>query len=128
MNLDPCITRRQFAALAAACAATPSVLAVEKSVGKLRRADSFFGLHFDLHPDETDTALGRDVSEDLVERVLAELEVTRGALRVVAGDALVDDGDHDRPLGRSVSCPRGRRALHPQHHSCLHRRPGDQGH
>lgn len=36
---------------------------------KPRRA-SFFGLHFDLHPQEKDTALGRDVSERMVERLL----------------------------------------------------------
>jgi hypothetical protein len=34
------------------------------------RKDSFFGLHFDLHPQATDTALGRDVTEEMIERVL----------------------------------------------------------
>ena len=37
------------------------------------RKDAFFGLHFDLHPQATDTALGADISEDnirgLLERV-----------------------------------------------------------
>ncbi len=40
---------------------------------RLRRAESFFGLHFDLHPGEHDTALGADASEEnvavLLERV-----------------------------------------------------------
>jgi len=39
----------------------------------LARKDAFFGLHFDLHPQATDTALGADISEDnirgLLERV-----------------------------------------------------------
>ena len=30
----------------------------------LPRKDAFFGLHFDLHPNNTDVALGADVSED----------------------------------------------------------------
>ena len=37
------------------------------------RKDAFFGLHFDLHPQATDTSLGADISEDnirgLLERV-----------------------------------------------------------
>ena len=65
------MTRRRFAALAAACAAAPSDFSAQKPAGRLRRADSFFGLHFDLHPNEEDTVLGRDVSEELVERILA---------------------------------------------------------
>jgi hypothetical protein len=39
----------------------------------LPRKDAFFGLHFDLHPQATDTALGADISEanigDLLDRV-----------------------------------------------------------
>jgi hypothetical protein len=70
MRSDRRITRRRFAALAAACAAAPSVFSAQNPSGRLRRADSFFGLHFDLHPNEEDTVLGRDVSEDLVERLL----------------------------------------------------------
>ncbi|MCC7499629.1 MAG: hypothetical protein IT160_18755 [Bryobacterales bacterium] len=37
---------------------------------RLRRKDSFFGLHFDLHPNLSDTALGRDVSEEMVQGFL----------------------------------------------------------
>lgn len=69
------ITRRRFAALAsagtAAYAAAPAVSAFAPSPARMRRADSFFGLHFDLHPGEQDTALGRDVSEEMVGRLLA---------------------------------------------------------
>jgi hypothetical protein len=35
-----------------------------------RRAQSFFGLHFDLHPRATDTELGADVTEEMIERLL----------------------------------------------------------
>jgi len=35
-----------------------------------RRADAFFGLHFDLHPGEHDTALGADTTEENVARLL----------------------------------------------------------
>jgi hypothetical protein len=39
----------------------------------IARKDAFFGLHFDLHPQATDTSLGTDISEDnirgLLERV-----------------------------------------------------------
>ena len=38
----------------------------------LRREDCFFGLHFDLHPQKTDTVLGRDVSDEMVERLLEQ--------------------------------------------------------
>lgn len=38
---------------------------------RLRRSESFFGFHFDLHPSEEDTALGRDVTEEMVDRLLS---------------------------------------------------------
>lgn len=34
------------------------------------RRDAFFGLHFDLHPNKTDVALGADVSEENISRLL----------------------------------------------------------
>ncbi len=40
---------------------------------RLRRADSFFGLHFDLHPQEKDTALGRDVTEEMAGDLIARV-------------------------------------------------------
>jgi hypothetical protein len=59
-------TRRQFAAVAAVAAG----LHAQSDPPRKRRAESFFGLHFDLHPNEKDTALGRDVTEEMVERLL----------------------------------------------------------
>ena len=38
------------------------------------RKDSFFGLHFDLHPQETDTALGADISEDNIRDLLTRVK------------------------------------------------------
>ena len=37
---------------------------------RLARKDCYFGLHFDLHPNPSDPALGRDVSEEMVTRLL----------------------------------------------------------
>ncbi|MFW6162436.1 MAG: alpha-L-fucosidase [Planctomycetota bacterium] len=37
---------------------------------RLRRKDAFFGLHFDLHPNEHDTALGADATEENVAALL----------------------------------------------------------
>jgi len=34
------------------------------------RKDAFFGLHFDLHPQATDTSLGADISEDNIRNLL----------------------------------------------------------
>jgi hypothetical protein len=54
-------SRRQFLALAAATTL--------QSQPK-RRQDSFFGLHFDLHPNNTDLALGRDLTPAMAARLL----------------------------------------------------------
>ena len=35
-----------------------------------RRADSFFGLHFDLHAQETDVQLGADATEKMLEGLI----------------------------------------------------------
>ena len=56
------MTRREFV-LAAAVAAQPVR-------PRLRRKDCFFGLHFDLHPNKNDTALGRDLSDEMAERLI----------------------------------------------------------
>ncbi len=60
------LTRRAFAGLLA----SPSLLSAQSAKPRKRRADSFFGLHFDLHPAETDKALGRDVTREMVTRLL----------------------------------------------------------
>jgi hypothetical protein len=36
----------------------------------IARKDAFFGLHFDLHPQATDTSLGADISEDNIRDLL----------------------------------------------------------
>jgi hypothetical protein len=46
----------------------PDASAPEKK--PLLRRDAFFGLHFDLHPSQTDTALGADVTEENIARLL----------------------------------------------------------
>jgi hypothetical protein len=61
------ITRRTFAATLA----LPSLLRPQTLTPRKKRADSFFGLHFDLHPNPADPALGRDVSDAMVEKLLA---------------------------------------------------------
>jgi hypothetical protein len=38
------------------------------------RKDAFFGLHFDLHPQETDTSLGADISEDNIRDLLTRVK------------------------------------------------------
>ena len=38
------------------------------------RKDAFFGLHFDLHPQETDTSLGADVSEANIRGLLTRVK------------------------------------------------------
>jgi len=58
------VTRRQFLVL--------SSIWSRLSAGPLRppRKDCFFGIHLDLHPSDRDRALGRDLSEEMVERLL----------------------------------------------------------
>src|ERR1035438_8036391 len=37
---------------------------------RLPRKDCYFGLHFDLHPNSGDTDLGRDLTDEMVIRLL----------------------------------------------------------
>jgi hypothetical protein len=60
--------RRQFMALMPAAAGLGA--AEPSSKPRLSRKDSFFGLHFDLHPVKEDTILGRDVTGAMVGRLL----------------------------------------------------------
>jgi hypothetical protein len=65
------LTRREIARLLALMPAAAIVSrGAQASPRRLRRADSFFGLHFDLHPAKEDTALGRDVNEAMVQSLL----------------------------------------------------------
>ncbi|MFZ5925828.1 MAG: alpha-amylase family protein [Acidobacteriota bacterium] len=59
------LTRRRFAAFLPAAA-----LARQPEPRRLRRAECYFGLHFDLHPNEKDTVLGRDVTPEAAGRLL----------------------------------------------------------
>jgi hypothetical protein len=63
------LTRREFIA---ASAAMPTFGA--PGPARLARKDCFLGMHFDLHPQKRDTALGRDVTEEMVERFLDKVK------------------------------------------------------
>ena len=58
------LSRRTFLA----STALPVLAQGEKP--RLLRKDSYFGLHFDLHPNGTDTILGRDVTEEMIDGLL----------------------------------------------------------
>ena len=60
-------TRRQFNALTLMA---PVALAAQTEPRRPARQDCFLGMHFDLHPRDTDEALGRDITEEMVERFL----------------------------------------------------------
>lgn len=64
------MTRREFGYTLGA----PLVAASPTGPRRLARKDSFFGIHLDLHPTDRDTALGRDVTEEMVERLLARVK------------------------------------------------------
>jgi hypothetical protein len=74
MRTGSSITRRQFAisstASAAVFGAAPLAAAAQARRTRLRRSESYFGLHFDLHPNEQDTVLGRDVTDEMVGSLL----------------------------------------------------------
>jgi len=64
------ITRRQFALFASA--AVPAS-ADPPELNRPRRRDCFLGMHFDLHPNPSDPALGRDVTEKMVDHFLEQV-------------------------------------------------------
>lgn len=45
----------------------------EAAPRRVRRGDAFFGLHFDLHPQKHDTALGADVTEENITALLTRV-------------------------------------------------------
>ncbi len=63
-------TRREFIAAAAASFAARGQ---QQEKPRLRRSECFFGMHFDLHPSKSDTALGRDVTEPMIEDFLSRV-------------------------------------------------------
>lgn len=62
------ITRRTFTSLPLAATLAAGA---QSAKPRLKRSDSFFGLHFDLHPSDKDTALGRDVTDAMVEKLVS---------------------------------------------------------
>lgn len=60
-------TRRVFLVGATLTTATRS----QPHPPRMRRADSFFGIHFDLHPKGSDTELGKDLSRENIEAFLS---------------------------------------------------------
>ncbi|MBS1877040.1 MAG: hypothetical protein JSU00_27765 [Acidobacteria bacterium] len=67
------MNRREFLAAAGASVAAGAPASAQSSKPRLPRKDCFFGIHLDLHPNASDPALGRDVSDAMVERFLAEI-------------------------------------------------------
>jgi hypothetical protein len=59
--------RQMLAATATALFLRPGI---SEAATPLSRKDSFFGVHFDLHPTPEDQALGRDVTEGMIEGLL----------------------------------------------------------
>ena len=47
-----------------------SELFAQKPVPVLKRSQSFFGLHFDFHANETDSAIGKTLTEEMVDSML----------------------------------------------------------
>jgi len=68
------LTRRTLLATAAGLPAAAALSAAPAAKPKLQRKDSFLGMHFDLHPSPRDTALGRDVTEEMVDRFLDKVK------------------------------------------------------
>ena len=68
MKYTMTLSRRAFMA----SSAIPFASAAQTGKPRLRRKDCFLGFHFDLHPNLRDNALGRDVTEEMVEQFLAK--------------------------------------------------------
>ncbi len=59
------VTRRRWL-----MGATAGLAVRGQTPARLRRKDSYFGLHFDLHPNNRDTALGRDLTAEMAGKLL----------------------------------------------------------
>ncbi|MEN6609146.1 MAG: hypothetical protein ABFD60_17995, partial [Bryobacteraceae bacterium] len=66
-------TRRSFLAATAAPFATQAVFG-QSPKARIARRDCFFGMHFDLHPNDKDHDLGRNLSEEMIEKFLARVK------------------------------------------------------
>lgn len=71
LNRRQFITTSSVVLVSGAAQQARSVLAAEPP--RLKRSDCFFGLHFDLHPQETDTSLGRDLTDSMVGNLLEKV-------------------------------------------------------
>ncbi len=63
------LTRRRFFLISAATAVRPG-----RAASRRPRKECFFGIHLDLHPSDRDSALGRDLSEAMIERFLQRVQ------------------------------------------------------
>jgi len=63
------LTRREFLRVSA----VPAGRALASDPARRPRKECFFGIHLDLHPNQTDRLLGRDLSEAMVERFLEQV-------------------------------------------------------
>lgn len=61
------MNRRAFLAAGASLASATLPCPAQSNRPRLARKDCFFGIHFDLHPNPSDMALGRDVSDAMVQ-------------------------------------------------------------
>ena len=48
-------------------------VAAESEPPRIKRADAFFGLHFDFHARETDTEIGKNTTRAMIERVIDQV-------------------------------------------------------
>jgi hypothetical protein len=66
------LSRRDFIATSVfgAAAVVSGIVSGSGAEKRLLRRDSFFGMHFDLHPGKNDTVLGRDIGETNIEEFL----------------------------------------------------------
>jgi len=68
------LTRRRFAGALVSVPLNLGYTFASQAKPRLPRKDCFFGLHFDLHPSRDDTVLGRDVTDEMVERFLGRVK------------------------------------------------------
>ena len=68
------ISRRKFMEQTANASLLLALPAQPANKPRLPRRDSFFGLHFDLHPNKDDTILGRDITDAMIDRLLTKVQ------------------------------------------------------
>jgi len=68
------LNRREFFYWTAIPIVARRCAAVLAAPRRLARKDSYFGMHFDLHPQADDTDLGSDLAEEMIEKFLIAVE------------------------------------------------------